>query len=202
MGSQRERREESGGRKAPSSRAPREPARKPSAVEAAITILGLRALTEKKLREKLAARYEEAEVEAAMERLRELRLVDDAAWASRFAAERFARAGKGRHRIRAELQARGIDGQSAEAALASLPAGDEERERAAVVLESMRRRMTVAGPRGSAVADAAEGTEPDSAEGLPAGAGADAAARRNRLFRRMIARGWPADLVRDLLEAS
>jgi regulatory protein len=112
-----------------------------------------------------------------MVRLRELGLVDDAAWASRYAAERFVRTGKGRHRIRAELLARGIDREAAEAALASLPAGAEERDKAAAVLAALRQKM---------------GTVPISRSGTATGAD-------SRLFRRMIARGWPASLVRELL---
>ncbi len=157
-------------------------ARPTTAIEFAISLVAARSWPEKKLRERLAARYDEDEVEAALARLRELGLANDIAWAERYARDRFERLGKGRHRIRGELAARGIDPDTAEAALAGVFGSEEgaraERERAAAVLESLRRTLTVRG----------------------AETGQNAA--KNRLFRRMLARGYPASLVRDLLDVS
>lgn len=146
------------------------------AVEFAIGLVAARSWPEKKLRERMLAKHEAGDVEAALERLRELGLVDDTAWAERFARDRFERGAKGRHRIRAELVARGIDAATIDAALERAIEGEAERERAARVLASLRARL--------------DGTE-TTPERL-----------KNRLFRRMIARGYPASLVRDLLDVS
>lgn len=157
-------------------------ARPATAIEFAISLVAARSWPEGKLRERLAARYDDDEVEAALARLRELGLANDLAWAERFVRDRFERLGKGRHRIRSELAARGIDAETAEAAMAAVFGSDEgalaERERAARVLESLRRTLA---PRASET-------------------GGDEA--KNRLFRRMLARGYPASLVRDLLDVS
>jgi len=225
--------------------AERNGARQPTAIEFAIAVVSSRSLPEKKLRERLAPRYDAAEVDAAMARMRELRLVDDAAWAERFARDRFERVGKGRHRIRNELLARGIDAATAEASLAAVlggdVGGDVEREKAAAMLETMRSKLgrgaaSRKGARNSPGADGAEdshGTDgaedtpgadgaqnshgargsddspPEAAPSTPAGrSAARHSARRaseslkNRLFRRMLARGYPASLVRDLLDVS
>lgn len=195
-------------------------ARPRTAIEFAIGVLAARSLPEKKLRERLAPRYDGSQVEGAIERLRELRMVDDAAWAERYVRDRFERLGKGRHRIRNELLARGIAASIADASIASVLGGDVEREKAAAVLATMRARLS----RGTSPVD---GTADSEASADPASSGSpevDADARRtvaaparfaertaarrasenlkNRLFRRMLARGYPGALVRDLLDVS
>ena len=176
-------------------------ARPATAVEFAIAVVASRSTPEKKLRERLTARYDAVEVEAALARLRELRLVDDTAWAERFARDRFERVGKGRHRIRNELLAHGIDAATAEASIALVLGGEVEREKAAAVLETMRSRLS-RGVSGPANTD----ESPAHGDGSPAvgAAGARRASEslKNRLFRRMLARGYPACLVRDLLDVS
>lgn len=161
-------------------------ARPATAIEFAISLVAARSLPEKKLRERLAARYDEGEVETALARLRELGLANDVAWAERYVRDRFERLGKGRHRIRSELAARGIDAEAVEAALAEVFGSDEgavaERERAVAVLASLRRKLT---PGGAA-------DEPQTLQN----------SEKSRLFRRMLARGFPASLVRDLLDVS
>jgi SOS response regulatory protein OraA/RecX len=144
--------------------------------------------------------------------------VDDAAWAERFARDRFERVGKGRHRIRNELLARGIDAATAEASLAAVlggdVGGDVEREKAAAMLETMRSKLgrgaaSRKGARNSHGARGSDDSPPEAAPSTPAGrSAARHSARRaseslkNRLFRRMLARGYPASLVRDLLDVS
>lgn len=167
-------------------------ARPATAIEAAISAVAARSLTEKKLREILARRYDESEIDGAIARLRELRLVDDAAWAERFARGR-AMGGKGRHRIQRELIARGIDAGTAEAALDAAVDRDSEREAAAKVLATLRARLH----RGRAEAPAAEAPAANDPESRRAAKSAE-----SRLFRAMIARGYPASLVRDLLGVS
>ncbi|MFN2427505.1 MAG: regulatory protein RecX [Candidatus Binatia bacterium] len=195
-------------------------ARPATPVEYAIGVLAARSLPEKKLRERLAGRYTAAEVDAAVERLRELRMLDDAAWAERYTRDRFERLGKGRHRIRNELLTQGVAASVAEASIAAVFRDDAERAKAAAVLQSLRRRLDQkmgsdpispdTDPRAAKM-----GSDPIfSNEAAPCGdsrasrfaAHADAhrasESLKNRLFRRMLARGYPATLVRDLLDVS
>lgn len=157
--------------------------RKPTAIEFGIGLLTARSWPEKKLRERLSTRYEAEEVETAIERLRELRMVDDGAWAERYTGERMARGGKGRHRILSELQAKGIAPAVAAEAVARAVEGPAEREMAAELVAKMLRRVGR-----SSAADAAA----TSVSTLPPNV-------RASLFRRLLARGYPASLVRELL---
>lgn len=171
-----------------------------TAVEFAIALVAARSWPQKKLREKVGARYDADEADAAIARMRELGMVNDEAWAERFARERFERGGKGRHRIRAELLARGIEAATADAALDRAFGGDAEREKAAAVLATLRARMSRTGPADDAAEGSDDAFEPDAttaAERRQA-----AGALKNRLFRRMLARGYPASVVRDLLDVS
>jgi len=172
-----------------------------TAVEFAIALVAARSWPQKKLREKVGARYDAEETDAAIARMLELGMVNDEAWAERFARERFERNAKGRHRIRAELLARGIHPATAEVALdRAFGSGDAEREKAAAVLATMRARLDRA-PAGADSAQASEdGCEPDAA--TAAERRHEASALKNRLFRRMLARGYPASVVRDLLDVS
>jgi regulatory protein len=156
------------------------PATKPTAIEFGIGVCAARSLPEKKLREKIATRYTAEETDAAVARLRELRMVDDSAWAERFARDRLERNSKGRHRIRGDLLRRGIDADTADAAIATIVGADAERESAKRVLASLSRRLAPA-----------EDADP-----------AEISRSRGRLFRRMMARGFPANLVRELLNVS
>ncbi len=166
-----------------------------TAIEYAIALVAARSWPQSKLREKIAARYDAGQADEAIARMRELRMVDDDAWAERFARERFERSGRGRHRIRAELLQRGIDAVTADEALARVLNGEAEREKAAAVLASMRVRLG----RGEADSE----TAMDSPSTAAAASRRRAAQRlKNRLFRRMLARGYPAALVRDLLDVS
>jgi regulatory protein len=157
------------------------PATRQSATEFGIAVISARSLPEKKVRERIAARFSPEETDAAVARLRELRYVDDAAWAERYARDRFSRAGKGRHKIRAELATRGIDRATAEAAIEAAIGEDDERARASAALEAMRAKLA------SGSASPSEHTD---------------RTLKDRLFRRMLARGYPASLVRDLLGVS
>ena len=171
-----------------------EPGRRPaSAIEYAIALVAARSLPEKKLREKVAARHDPDETERAIARMRELRLVDDAEWAERFVRDRFEHSDKGRHRIRQELARRGIDKPAIDAAIERVLAASDERSKAARVLERMRARLD----RGPAA-----GRDESIDESDAAGASRASSSVKNRLFRRMVARGYPVDLVRDLLAVS
>jgi SOS response regulatory protein OraA/RecX len=170
-----------------------------TAIEFAISLIASRSLPEKKLREKIASRYDADETDKAILRMRELGLADDVAWAERFARDRFERGDKGRNRIRGELMRLGIAKTSIDAALERVVDADAERDKAAAVLERMRSRLVRVG-------DDLGGSDGQSGQGCARSR--DPAARiaaekaKNRLFRRMLARGYPAALVRDLLDVS
>lgn len=195
---------------------------KATAVEFGISMLAARSWPEKKLRQKIGSRYSREETDAGMVRLSELRLVDDDSWAERYARDRFERLGKGRLRIRMELLGKGIAAATADAALDRVVGGDDERVRAAETLEAMRVRLCrgpgaaqcgLSGPIG---AKAQISTEPALETGADVEINtpdpdptvdsrerrAQAEKLKTRLFRRMLARGYPAGIVRDLLDVS
>jgi SOS response regulatory protein OraA/RecX len=178
------------------------PTTRPTATEFAIALCAARSLPEKALRERVAKRYPEDETEEAIARLRELRYVDDAAWAERYARDRFERLGKGRHRIRNELLTKGIAPATADASIAAALGEDAERQKAAAVLDAMREKLG----RSPATRDDDDSAEPDSSARTAATRARrvpnEAERLKNTLFRRMLARGYPASLVRDLLDVS
>ncbi|HXC53465.1 MAG TPA: RecX family transcriptional regulator [Candidatus Limnocylindrales bacterium] len=169
-----------------------------SAVEYAIALVAARSLPEKRLREKIAQRYDADETENAIVRMRELRLVDDVAWAERFVRDRFERSDKGRHRIRNELVRLGIAAASIDAAIERVVDPDSERDKAARVLERMQARTG----RDRHEQDDAGGCGDVDDATADRSASREAEMAKNRLFRRMLARGYPAGLVRDLLDVS
>lgn len=165
-----------------------------TAIEYGIALVAARSRTEKGLRERLEARYPESEVVAAMDRLRELRMVDDAVWAVRFVQDRSGRVGHGRHRIGREMVRRGIDAATVEKALAEALPEEGERVRALAVLATLRSRL--------GVEDEPSPTTAGHAVVDRMAARRDAERIKARLFRRMLARGYSASLVRDLLAVS
>ena len=138
-------------------------------------MLARRALPAARLRERLRRAFDADEVERAVERLIELQVLDDGAFAESFVRDRFERAGYGRERIRADLAARGIAREAAEAAIARLIDDDRERETAIRALERFRCARERRG---------------------------DPQRTREAAFRHLIGRGFGFDLVRDLLRHS
>lgn len=91
----------------------------PTAYQRALRRLGRRDHSVAELRRALLDRGHEAdEVEAALERLRRERYLDDAGFAERFARSRMAHQGHGRHRVRQDLRLRGVDRRTSEAGIA------------------------------------------------------------------------------------
>jgi regulatory protein len=80
--------------------------------------------------------HDPAEVEAALERLRRERYLDDAGFAERFARSRMQHQGLGRIRIRQGLHQRGVDRGTTEAGIAGALSEVDERE----VLDGLARR--------------------------------------------------------------
>ena len=90
-------------------------------VAAAMRLLSYRPRSETELRQRLARRGAPADlVDGAISRLRELGLVDDAAFARAWVEGRSRLSPRSRRLLRRELQAKGIDGEAAHEALGRL----------------------------------------------------------------------------------
>jgi regulatory protein len=88
------------------------------AIERAGKLLARGPRTEHQLRQRLeGAGIEPAVVERALTRLRDLGLVDDLAYARRWIEERTLRTGRGAEALLAELEAKGVDRDTAEKAM-------------------------------------------------------------------------------------
>jgi regulatory protein len=99
------------------------------AMERAGHWLALRPRTVSEMRDRLLqGGFEEDTVEHALQRLTELRLIDDEAFARQWVEERARRKGLGPRALVAELEAKGVDPDVAGAAVAG--AGDTEERRA------------------------------------------------------------------------
>lgn len=160
----------------------------PAAAEVARTIV-LRQLTaspksRKQLEEKLAERDVPEDVAAAvLDRLEDVRLVDDTAYAENFVRTRQRSKGLARGALRRELQQKGVSGEAAEQALETI---SEDAEREAAV-ELVQRKI-----RGRP---------------LPSGESAEDRAERDKTVRRLAAmlarKGYPPGLalgiVKDVL---
>ena len=100
-----------------------------------------------------------------------------AAYAEAFVRDRFLRAGYGRERIRADLKRRGLGATDIDRALSAVVDDQAERERAEGALARFMRLRARRKPR-------------------------DDARLRDAAFRHLVGRGFPGDLVRDLLSGS
>ena len=109
----------------------------PTAYQRALRRLARRDHSVAELRRALLERdHDPAEVEAALERLRRERYLDDAGFAERFARSRMQHQGLGRIRIRQGLRQRGVDRGTTEAGIAGALGEVDERE----VLDGLARR--------------------------------------------------------------
>jgi len=128
------------------------------------------------LAERLRTRFDEETAAGAVARMIELRLVDDRAFAESFVEDRFERRGHGRHRILRDLVAAGVSSTLATEIVDSRIGRGAERARAEEVLRRFLARR-------AAVATADQD-------------------QRGAAFRHLVGRGFPADLVRDLIGVS
>ncbi len=88
----------------------------------AFLLLSYKARTTAELRQRLTRKgFPPETVQATLERLAELRMVDDEGYARQFVQDRVSVGHKGRWRVRQELIKRGIAREQAEAALAQAP---------------------------------------------------------------------------------
>jgi len=109
----------------------------PSAYQRALRRLARRDHSVAELRRALVERgHAPEEVEAALERLRRERYLDDAGFAERFARSRLAHQGHGRALIRQGLQRRGVGRSEAESGLAGALREVDEK----AVLDGLARR--------------------------------------------------------------
>ena len=73
-------------------------------------LLGTRARSRREMRDRLVARgFAEDEVSSTMERLDEWKLIDDTEFAHEWVRSRHAHSARGRHALRRELRAKGVD---------------------------------------------------------------------------------------------
>lgn len=146
----------------------------PTAYRRAVLRLARRDQTAAELRRALAEKGHAAEeIEAAIERLRRERYLDDRGYAERFARSRMAHQGIGRARIRQGLRQRGVARTEAEDGLnAALAEVDEQ-----ALVDALARRYWKLHVR----------VEPDR--------------RLPRLWAFLVRRGFPAGLVRERLFA-
>jgi regulatory protein len=146
----------------------------PTAYQRALLRLARRDHSVAELRRALLDRgHEPEEVEAALDRLRRERYLDDAGFAERYARSRMAHPGHGRLRIRQDLRLKGVDRGTTEAGIAgALREVDEE-----AIVDALARRYW---RRHAAV---------EPARRLP------------RLWAFLVRRGFASGLVRDRLSA-
>jgi regulatory protein len=110
------------------------------AMERAGRMLALRPRTEREIRDRLKeASFPEDVVDDAVDRLFELKLLDDEAFALDWITERTAKKGAGPRVLVAELQRKGIDRSTAEAALAT--SGIEEVDTATAQAERLLHKV-------------------------------------------------------------
>ncbi|MFN8091271.1 MAG: regulatory protein RecX [Vicinamibacteria bacterium] len=146
----------------------------PTAYRRAVLRLARRDQTAAELRRALAEKGHPAEeIEAAIERLRREKYLDDRGYAERFARSRMAHQGLGRARIRQGLRQRGVAGAEVEAGLRAALADVDE----PAVLDGLARRYWRQHAR----------VEPSR--------------RLPRLWAFLVRRGFPPALVRDRLAA-
>ena len=91
-----------------------------TAKDKALDLLSYSARTSRQLYEKLARKSDPEAAAAAVERMEELGLVDDADYARRFVADKLNLKDWGLRRIEQELRAKGVDQQHVDAAIEEL----------------------------------------------------------------------------------
>lgn len=144
------------------------------AKQASLNLLSHRARSARELERRLARKDFPADVaSAAVEDLERMGLVDDAAFAESFVRDRVRLRPKGKRVLVQELRARGVDPDTAEAAVGEVMAGEEVSE-----LELAR--------AAAAKWSARSGEDPQSA--------------RRRLYGYLARRGFGSDAIREVLE--
>lgn len=114
------------------------------AKDVCLRLLTDRARSRAELDQKLAQKgYPRSVIDTVLDRLAEVRLVDDAAFAEQWVHSRHTYSGKGRRALATELRRKGIDDSTSSEALSQISA-DDERERAAELVRKKLVRTTSA----------------------------------------------------------
>ncbi|MEU2035034.1 recombination regulator RecX [Nocardia amamiensis] len=109
------------------------------AKEVCLRLLAVRARSRAELARRLAARGYAPEVsERALDRLTEVGLVDDAAFAEQWVHSRHTFSGKGKQALAQELRRKGVAQSDAVSALAGITADDEESRAADLIRRKLR----------------------------------------------------------------
>lgn len=112
------------------------------AKDVCLRLLSDRARSRAELDQKLAQKgYPRAVIDRVLDRLTEVGLVDDAAFAEQWVHSRHTYSGRGRRALATELRRKGIDQQTSTEALSHISA-DDERERAAELVRKKLARTT------------------------------------------------------------
>ncbi len=144
----------------------------PTAYQRALRRLARRDHSVAELRRALLDRgHDEEEVEAAIDRLRRERYVDDTGFAERFARSRMANQGHGRMRVHQDLRLRGVERRTVEAGIAGALREVDEK----AVVDALARRY------------------------WRQHAGGDPTKRLPRLWAFLVRRGFAPGLVRERL---
>jgi len=113
--------------------------------EACLQLLAVRPRSRAELGQRLRRKgYEPAQIEPVLDRLTQVELIDDAAFAQTWVQSRHTYSGKGRRALAAELRLKGVDDAIAAAALAYV--NDESEEQRARELVRKRMRTMTVGP--------------------------------------------------------
>lgn len=109
----------------------------------ALDLLAVRARSEHELRTAMAKKNVPPDIaDELVERFTEVGLIDDASFAAALTTSRAEFSQRGRYRIRQELQQKGIDKETAEAALAEI---DPESEREAALAVARKKLRSLGG---------------------------------------------------------
>ncbi|MEM0915497.1 MAG: regulatory protein RecX [Planctomycetota bacterium] len=137
--------------------------------------LNRRAMSRRDLDRKLREKGHSAEARrAALDRLTELGVIDDAAYGAALAEEAVRRKGAGPRLVEQKLRAKGLDGGDARR-LADEATGDAEAQRAAATAAAEKKLRSMGG--------------------------LDAATRRRRLYGLLGRRGYTPDVIADVMDA-
>ncbi|MFW0784775.1 regulatory protein RecX [Gordonia sp. CPCC 206044] len=153
----------------------------PSAWDAALRLLGVRARSRHEIRDRLARKGFDAEtIDDVLIRLDKHHLVDDEDFAAEWVRARGTNSARGRVALRHELRAKGVDAGTIESALAEVDPADER----AVAAELVEKKLT-----------------PAQLDRLH-----DDPAMRDKLFRRLVGmllrRGYPQAMSIDVVNES
>lgn len=119
---------------------PAGPKREEQARDLCLRLLTVRARTRAELQERLTKRgYPEDVSVSVLDRLTEVGLVDDAAFAEQWVRERRVNAGKGKRALAAELRTKGVDNELIAETLDSVDAGEWRVRAEELVANKLRR---------------------------------------------------------------